>query len=106
MLVANIRGESLDGDARVELLHLRQRCFCAVLAYVGVANKELRAQIIFGHDFVVGERDGAYAGEDEVLRDFVGKGFDRDEQDVGGADLLLRLDAPEADLAIVEGDFI
>jgi hypothetical protein len=55
---------------------------------------------------VVGERDGAYASEDKVLRDFVGKGLDRDEQDVGGADLLLRLDAPEADLAIVEGDFI
>jgi len=66
----------------------------------------LRAQIIFGHHFVVGERDGAYASEDKVLRDFVGKGLDRDEQDVGGADLLLRLDAPEADLAIVEGDFI
>lgn len=54
----------------------------------------MRAQIIFGYDFVVCEGDGAYAGEDEVLGDLVGEGFDGDEQNVGGADLLLRRDAP------------
>jgi len=43
---------------------------------------------------VVCEGDGAYAGEDKVLGDLVGEGFDGDEQDVGGADLLLRRDAP------------
>jgi hypothetical protein len=55
---------------------------------------------------VVCERDGADAGEDEVLCDFVGEGFDGDEEDVGGAYLLLRLNSPEPDLAIVERDLI
>jgi hypothetical protein len=85
---------------------LRQRCLSTVFAYVGVAEEELRAQVILGHDFVVCECDGAYAGEDKVLGDFVGKGFDGDEQDVGGTDLLLRLNAPQADLTVVKGDFI
>jgi hypothetical protein len=79
LLVTNVGGEGLDGDARVELLHLRQRCFSAILAYIGVADEELRAQIIFSHDLVVCECNGAYAGEDKVLGDFVGKGFDGDE---------------------------
>jgi hypothetical protein len=46
----------------------------------------LRAQILFGDDLVVGEGDGAYAGQDQVLCDFVGERFNGDEEDVGGAD--------------------
>jgi hypothetical protein len=57
-----------------------------VLAYVGVADEELCAQVLFRHDLVVCECDGAYAGQYEVLCDFVGERFDRDEEDVGGAD--------------------
>jgi hypothetical protein len=71
---------------------------------------------------VVGERDGANAGQDQVLCDFVGESLDGDEEDVGVADpvrvsrvsggrcrrglLLLSLHAPEADLSVIEGDFI
>ena len=106
LLHADIGGDGLDGDAGIELLDLGLCSFGAVLAHVGVGDEEGRAQVIFGDGLVVGERDGANAGEDEVLCDFVGEGLDGDEEDVGGADLLLRLHAPEADLAVVEGDFV
>jgi hypothetical protein len=56
-----------------------------VFAYIGIADKKLRAQILLGDDFMVCKRDGAYAGEYEVLCDFVGEGLDRDEEDVGSA---------------------
>jgi len=52
---------------------------------MGVGKEELRAQVFFGDDFVVGQCDGADAGEDEVLCDFVGKRFDGDKEDVGRA---------------------
>lgn len=55
---------------------------------------------------MVGEGDGANAGQHEVLRDFVRQRLDGDEEDVGRADLLLRLDAPESDLSVVEGDLV
>jgi hypothetical protein len=123
LLVADVGVEGLYGDAGIELLDLGGCCFGAlnilalrlntdgkncsyVLAYVGVADEELCAEVIFGDYFVVCEGDGPYAGEDEVLCDFVGERFDGDEKDVGGADLLLRLHAPEADLAIIERDLI
>ena len=77
-----------------------------VLAHIGVADEKLRAQIIFGDYFVVGEGNGAYAGEHEVLRDFICNGLDRDEEDVGSANLLLCLDTPETDLAVIERDLI
>jgi hypothetical protein len=93
-----------------------------ILAHIGLADEELCAQILFYHNLMVCERDGAYAGQDEVLGDFVGKGLDGDEQDVGCAhsmsvsssyrskrrhvSLLLRLDAPQANLSVVESDFI
>lgn len=57
-----------------------------ILAYVSIADEELRAQILFGNDFMVCERDGAYACEDQVLGDLVGKSLDGDEEDVGRAD--------------------
>jgi hypothetical protein len=50
-----------------------------VLAYVGIVDEELRAQILFDYDFVVCERDGGYTSQDEVLGNFVGKRLDRDE---------------------------
>lgn len=55
---------------------------------------------------MVCEGDGADACEDEVLCNLIAEGFDADDEDVGGAYLLLRLNAPEADLAVVEGDFV
>jgi hypothetical protein len=123
LFVADIGVEGLYGDAWVEPLDLGGCCFGAldtstlrlsteseirpyVFADVGVADEELCAEIIFGDYFVVCEGDGAYAGEDQVLCDFVGERLDGDEEDVGGADLLLRLHAPEADLPIIEGDFV
>lgn len=106
LLHANVGRDDLDGDAWVELLDLGLCSFGAVLAYVGVADEEGRAQVFFCDIFVVGEGDGANAGEDEVLCDFVCEGFDGDKEDVCGADLLLGLDTPEADLAVVEGDFV
>lgn len=57
-----------------------------VLAHVGLADEELRAQVIFCNYLMVCECDGAYAGEDEVFCDFVGESFDGDEQDVCVAD--------------------
>lgn len=104
--IANVRRERLDGDAWVELADLGGSCFSAVLAYVGVGEEELGTQVIFGHDLVVGEGDGANACEDEVLCDFIGEGFEADEEDVCGAYLLLCLNAPETNLAVVEGDFV
>jgi hypothetical protein len=77
-----------------------------VLAHIGVADEELGAQVVARDELVVGEGDGADACQDEVFGDLVGEGFDGDEEDVGGADLLLRLDAPESNLAVVEGDFV
>ena len=66
--------------------------------------------------------EGAYAGQDQVLCDFVGERFDGYEKDVGVTHsifvnaglhavcgcllLFLRLEAPKADLAVIEGDFI
>lgn len=63
-----------------------RRCATYVLAYVGVGDEELCAQILFCDGLMVCKCDGAYAGEDEVFCDFVGKGLDGDEEDVGGAD--------------------
>jgi hypothetical protein len=75
-----------------------------------IIDEELGAEILFCDNFMVCECDGAYAGKDEVLGDFVGKRLDRDEKNVGvshpahvnrrsvSADsccsLLLSLDAP------------
>lgn len=55
---------------------------------------------------MVNDCEGVDASKNEVLRNFVGERFHGYEEDVGVADFLLRLYAPEADLAIVEGDFI
>lgn len=70
---------------------------------------------------MVGEGDGADAREDEVLRDLVGKGFDRYEEDVRIAypglsagtwvvvavcAPVLGFEAPEANLSVVEGDLV
>lgn len=57
-----------------------------VLAYVGLGEEELCTKVIFCDDFMVYECDGANAGQDEVLRDFVGERLDGDEEDVGSAD--------------------
>ena len=57
-----------------------------ILAYVGLANEELCAKVIFCDDFMVCECDGPYACKDEVLCDLVGERLDGDEEDVGGAD--------------------
>ncbi len=35
---------------------------------------------------MVGESYGAYASKDKVLCNFVGKGFERDDEDVGSSD--------------------
>jgi hypothetical protein len=95
LLVADVGVERLYGDARVELLDLGGCCFGAllqlargsgmtcgrysyVLAHVSVTDEELRAQVIFGDYFVIGEGNGAYAGEHQVFCDFVGEGFDGD----------------------------
>lgn len=43
------------------------------------------AQVLFCNYLMVGESYGAYAGKDEVLCNFVGKGFERDDEDVGSA---------------------
>jgi hypothetical protein len=75
-----------------------------------IADEELSAEILFCDSFMVCKCDGAYTGKHEVLGDFVGERFDRDEENVGGADstlvncsfvsagscgsLLLSLDAP------------
>lgn len=72
-----------------------------VLAHVGFVDEELGAEVFLGDVLVVGEGDGAYAGQDQVLCDLVGEGLDVDEQDVGIADAILRLEAPEADLPVV-----
>lgn len=106
LLHANVGRDCLDNDAWIELLDLGPCSFGTVLAYIGVADEEGRAQVFFRDIFVVGEGDGANAGEDEVLCDFVCEGFDGDKEDVCGANLLLGLDAPEADLAVIEGDFV
>ena len=71
---------------------------------------------------MVCECDGANAGEDKILCDFVGKRFDGDEEDIGGTNsvwinwcwqsgrernsLLLRLNTPQANLSVVEGNLI
>lgn len=71
---------------------------------------------------MVGKCDGAYASKDKILCDFVGERLYRDKENVGSADpsqirnyakdskgvssLLLRLNTPEADLSIVQSDFI
>ena len=106
LLIADVGGECVDGDAWVELADLGRSCFGAVLAHVGVGEEELGAQVIFGDGLVVSDGDGADACENQVLCDLVGEGFEADEEDVGGAYLLLGLDAPEADLTVVEGDFV
>jgi hypothetical protein len=82
------------------------REFAYVLAHIRVADEELGAQIVFGHVFVVCEGDGANASKHEVLCDLICQRLDGDEEDVGGADLLLRLDAPESNLSVVERDLI
>lgn len=66
----------------------------------------MRAQVGFGDEGVVDDGEGVDAGEDEVLGYFVGERFHGYEEDVGASDLLLCLNSPEADLAIVEGDLI
>lgn len=55
---------------------------------------------------MVDDREGVDSGEHEVLSDFVAEGADGDEEDVGVADFFLGLHAPEADLSVVEGDFV
>lgn len=92
-----------------------------VLAYVGLADEELRAQILFGDGLVVGKGDGAYASQDQVLGDLVGEGLDRHEEDVCIADPVplaeagrvgavcapvLGLETPKADLSVVKGDLV
>lgn len=94
-----------------------------VLAYVGIRDEELRAQVFFCDGLMIGQCDGCDAGEDQVFGDFVGEGSDGDEEDVCGADparaleaghwgteaassLLLGLHSPQADLAVIEGYFI
>lgn len=136
-LVADIAVDDVDFNAWVELLDLGSCCFgalyvlawsCArssrliyVLAYVGIADEELRAKVFLGDNFMVCERDGSDSSEHKVLGDLVGERLDGDEQDVGGANsgrvscnsrcatsvlLLFSLNTPEADLSVVEGDLI
>lgn len=90
---------------------MRAICKTYVLAYVSLTNEELRAQILLCDNLVVCKCNGAYAGQDKVLCDFVGQRFDGDKEDVGSTDpfcvscgialenrvcflLLLRLDTP------------
>ena len=76
------------------------------LADVGFGEEELGAEVVLGDDAVVDEGERGDAGEDEVLGHLVAERLDVDEQNVRVADLLLRLHAPEADLAVVEGDLV
>jgi hypothetical protein len=86
----------VDLDSRVQLPHLWSRCFGALQEVSRVRQ----------HLDVVGEGDGANAGQHEVLRDLVCERLDGDEEDIGRADLLLRLDAPESNLSVVEGNLV
>ena len=56
--------------------------------------------------WVVDDGDGFYAGEDQVLGYLGCEAAEVDEEDGGVADLLLGLDAPEADLTVVQGDLV
>jgi hypothetical protein len=94
-----------------------------ILAKVGLADEELRAQVIFSNHVMVCQSDGADSREDKVLCDLVGEGFDGDKQNVGVANAahvstcqvlvattvhapVLSFEAPQADLAVVEGNLI
>lgn len=55
---------------------------------------------------MVGECDGADACQHQVLGDLVGEGLDGHQENVGVANPGLRLKTPEADLAVVESDFV
>ena len=55
---------------------------------------------------MVDNGQGVDAGQDEILGDLAGQRLHGDEEDIGIADLLLGLDAPETNLTIVQGDFI
>lgn len=97
-----------DLDARVQLAQGYARGLGAILANGGfhLGEEELRAQVGLGDDSAVEDGERADAGEDEVLCDLVGQGSDGDEENVCVLDLGLGGHAPEADLAIIEGDFI
>ena len=75
-------------------------------ADVVFAEEVLRAEVFFGDGLVVDNGEGADSGESEVFGYFGSQCAEGDEQDVGGADAFLGLGAPEADLAVVEGDFV
>jgi hypothetical protein len=93
-----------------------------VLAHVGLADEELRAQILLSNELVVCECDGAYASQYEILCDFVGERLDGDEKNVGRANpvgvncvsktiykhvlLFLSLHAPQTDLSVVESNLV
>ena len=55
---------------------------------------------------MVDDCEGMDACENKVLGDFVGECLHSYEENVGVADFFLSLYAPEADLAVVESDFI
>lgn len=104
LLVTDIISEHVDFDSWVELLDLGRSCLCTlwgvsvgpvysvgemstyIRAYMSISEEELGAQVFFCDDFMVGQCNRADASENEILRNFVGKGFDGDEKDVGCAD--------------------
>lgn len=57
-----------------------------IFAYIGVADEELRTQVLLLDDLVIRECDRAYASKHKVLSDFVGERLDRHEEDVGSTD--------------------
>lgn len=57
-----------------------------VLSNIRLRYEELRAQILFRNSFMISKCDRSDASQDEVLGHFIRERFDRDEQDVGGAD--------------------
>lgn len=110
--------------AGVELLHrgegdlgavLADDCWwCCCLAVLALAvvvaairgQEELGAEVRLGDEAVVEDGEGTDAGEDKVLCDFCAECFQGDEEDVGTLDLGLGGHAPEADLAVIEGNVV
>ena len=90
----------------VKIADLWCSCLCAVLADGRFGEEELAAQVFWCDDRTVDDCDGFYACEDQVLDYFCCEAAEVDEEDGGIADLFLGLDAPKADLTVVERDLV
>ena len=92
--------EVLGGDLnhRVKDLQALERGEGAVLPDLVLRGEEVGVSVLFGELGLVDELEALDAGEDEVLGHLAAEAADAGDEDAGGAETLLSVQAPQPDL--------